>query len=41
MHDRGVTEPVLGLDGEFDRFVEVVRQGGRYWLAINLPPGRG
>ena len=26
---------------EFDRFVEVVRQVGRYWLAINLPPGRG
>ena len=25
---------------EFDRFVEVVRQVGRYWLAINLPPGR-
>ena len=23
-----------------DRFVEVVRQVGRYWLAINLPPGR-
>ena len=26
---------------EFDRFVEVVRQVGRYWLAINLPPGGG
>ena len=25
---------------EFDRFVEVVRQVGRYWLAINLPPSR-
>ena len=25
---------------EFERFVEVVRQVGRYWLAINLPPGR-
>ena len=25
---------------EFERFVEVVRQIGRYWLAINLPPGR-
>ena len=24
---------------EFERFVEVVRQVGRYWLAINLPPG--
>lgn len=24
----------------FDRFVEVVRQVGRYWLTINLPPGR-
>lgn len=24
---------------EFDRFVEVVRQVGRYWLGINLPPG--
>ena len=23
---------------EFERFVEVVRQVGRYWLAINLPP---
>ena len=23
----------------FDRFVDVVRQVGRYWLAINLPPG--
>ena len=21
-------------------FVEVVRQVGRYWLVINLPPGR-
>ena len=26
---------------EFERFVEVVRQVGRYWLAINLPPGGG
>ena len=25
---------------EFDRFVEVVRQVGRYWLGINLPPRR-
>ena len=25
---------------EFDRFVEVVRQIGRYWLGINLPPRR-
>ena len=25
---------------EFDRFVEVVRQFGRYWLGINLPPRR-
>ena len=25
---------------EYERFVEVVRQIGRYWLTINLPPGR-
>ena len=25
---------------EFDRFVDVVRHISRYWLAINLPPGR-
>ena len=25
---------------EFDRFVEVVRQVGRYWLGIDLPPRR-
>ena len=25
---------------EFDRFDEVVRQVGRYWLGINLPPRR-
>lgn len=24
---------------EFDRFVDVVRQVGRYWLGINLAPG--
>lgn len=24
---------------EFDRFVDVVRQVGRYWLGINRPPG--
>ena len=25
----------------FERFVEVVRQVGRYWLSINLPPRGG
>ena len=25
---------------EFDRFVDVVRHISRYWLGINLPPGR-